>query len=77
MLRWGPDSTYRIAGGILLLCGDDGAAAGCGIDGALAPDDSLTLGCAAARLASDLGDLVPVGVRRHLDESGSGVVERR
>jgi len=52
--------TYGVAGGILLLRGQDGAAAlGC-IEGCLSADYGLALTPGAASLASDLGDLIPV-----------------
>lgn len=54
-------STYDIASGVLLLGCEDTARALGGVQGALALDDSLTGATgAAAGLAADLGDGVPV-----------------
>jgi len=52
--------THRVAGCELLLCADDGSAALGGVEGALASHDCLSGYAAAAGLAANLGDAVPV-----------------
>lgn len=59
-----------VGGAKLLLCADDGTGALGSIQGALALDDSLTLGSTrAARLAANLGDGIPF---RHGGSGGGG-----
>lgn len=62
--RLGGVGTHSVAYGELLLGTDDGAAALGSIQGALAADDGLALGTAAANLASNLDSWLPV---RHFD----------
>lgn len=64
--------TYSIAGGVLLLGADDGAAALGGVEGAATADDALALRSAAADTAADLGRGLPVEVR-HLVSVGWSV----
>lgn len=52
--------TYGVAGCKLLLCVDYGAVALGGVEGGLASDDCLSDCAAAAGLAANLGDSVPV-----------------
>jgi hypothetical protein len=52
--------TYGVTGGELLFCSDDGSAALGGVEGALASYDCLSCGTAAAGLAANLGDTIPV-----------------
>ena len=66
--------TYRIAGGVLLLCRDDRTASLGGIEAALSTDDRLAHAAGAARLATDLGNGIPVV--RHLESFVVGLVGR-
>jgi len=52
--------TYCVTSSELLLRADDSASTLGLVQSSLSSDDSLTLSRAAARLASDLGDSIPV-----------------
>lgn len=56
--------TYGVAGGVLLLRGQDGTAALSGIESSLSTDYGLARTAGAVSLAADLGDLIPIV--RHL-----------
>jgi len=53
-------STYDVTGGVLLLGCENTARALGGVQSALALDNSLAGGSAAAGLAANLGDGVPI-----------------
>lgn len=54
------DSTYNVTGGVLLLRSKDSTAALSGVQSAATLDSGLTRASAAAGLAADLSDGVPV-----------------
>jgi len=66
--------TYRIAGGVLLLCGHDRTASLSGVEGALSTHNGLAHAAGAASLAPDLGDGIPIV--RHID-GGRWLLEPR